>query len=132
MRAGCFGLVLGVLVVALAACAPGASASGGAWWRLSTRAAPTNLKPGGHGLVELTADDIGSVGVSGASVPITLSDVLPPGLVVSEAAAVRPHRSYEAEHEPTHWSCTVSEQRRVSAAPRGRSRPMSRCCSKSR
>ncbi len=114
MRPRALGPVLVALVlVAFGVCAQASFASGGrAWWRLSARAAPTDLRPGGHGLVELTADDIGSLGVSGASTPVTLTDVLPEGLVVSEAGTVKAHRSYEAEHEATHWTCTVSEQQR--------------------
>ncbi len=117
MREHRVGLLLAVTVLVLGVCVPSAFASTGAWWRVSARAAPTNLPPRGHGLVELVANDLGSVGVSGATVPITLTDVLPAGLAVSEGAAVKAHRSYEAEHEATHWSCTVSEQqRRVSCS----------------
>ncbi len=117
MTARRFGLLMAVTLFALGGVrTPAAFASGGAWWRLSARAAPTNLEPGGHGLIELTADDIGSVGVSGATTAITLTDVLPQGLVVSEPTAVKAHRSYEAEHEATHWSCTVTEDRRVNCS----------------
>jgi hypothetical protein len=105
-----FALILAFVVVC--GCVPSSAFAGAAWWRLSARAAPTNLSPSGHGLVEVTANDIGSVGVSGESTPITLTDTLPEGVVVSEPAAVKAHRSYEAENEKSHWNCTVTEQQR--------------------
>ncbi len=101
-----------VLVLALAF-APSALAA--ARWQLSSRAAPTNLPPGSEDLVNVAADDLGDVGVSGASSEVTITDVLPSGLKVSDPSAVDPHwaRSQSLEEKEETWQCSVTEQERV-------------------
>ena len=109
-------LTAALTLAALCACAPSALAAG-AWWRVSARAAPTNLKAGKPGLITAYALDIGDQGVSGATDQITLTDVLPAGITVTEAAAVRAHRSAVQENEKANWECALSEAgRRVSCS----------------
>jgi hypothetical protein len=94
--------------------------AGSAWanarWVLASRAAPTNLPPGGEGLLIVGADDFGNVGVNGSTNHVTLTDVLPTGLKVSDPKAVNPHWSRggqsEKEKEET-WNCTVTQEERV-------------------
>ena len=108
-------LVLFLVLVGLLATADPAFA--GAWWRLSARPAPTYLPPGGVGLVDVSAEDVGTSGVSGASSEITLKDVLPAGLAVSEPEAVNPHRARvgnrDAEEKAKFWKCSVGGEREV-------------------
>ncbi|HEY1834637.1 MAG TPA: hypothetical protein VGG08_09385, partial [Solirubrobacteraceae bacterium] len=117
-----FKIALGGLVACLLLAVTPALASAQpalhAWWRLSSRAAPTNLPPGGVGLIEVAADDLGDTGVSGAGSPVTITDVLPTGLRVTDPTAVDPHRSRagheNAEEKAKFWKCTVTESRIVS------------------
>jgi len=111
-----FGVVLaGVLVVVLV----GASqALAGPFWRLSSRAAPTNLPPGGKGLIVVAADNLGDAGVKGGTTPVTIKETLPEGLVVTGGVAgIRARRFYsvtgEAEEE-ANWSCSLTGLREVS------------------
>ena len=92
-----------------------APALGAARWQLSSRAAPTNLAPGGEGLINVAADDLGTVGVSGAATPITITDVLPVGLKVTDASAIDPRwaRSQSVEEKAETWKCSVAEERIV-------------------
>ncbi len=114
-------LALAALIAALV-CSEAASAQAVAspWWQLSSRAAPTNLAPGSEGLLIVGGEDIGDTGVSGAPSPVTISDVLPPGLSAVSAEAVSPHRSYTGydgagkAEEQAFWSCTVKELREIS------------------
>jgi hypothetical protein len=95
--------------------APGASA--GPWWALSARAAPTYLAPGQTGLIDVSADDLGDEGISGASDRVTISDLLPEGLEASEPAAINAHRARAGNRgtveEKAHWSCTLGEGNRL-------------------
>ncbi len=92
-----------------------APALGAARWQLSSRAAPTNLAPGSEGLINVAADDLGTVGVRGASTPITITDVLPVGLKVTDASAIDPRwaRSQSVEEKEEDWKCSVAEERIV-------------------
>ncbi|HTZ64066.1 MAG TPA: hypothetical protein VMB51_08175 [Solirubrobacteraceae bacterium] len=110
-----------VLFALVSACmvATGAAAAAGVGprWELSSRAAPTNLPPGGEGFITVAADDIGSVGVSGASSRLTLTDVLPEGVVASEPAKVSGHLARsESEEEEATWQCSVTEARVVTCS----------------
>ena len=101
-------VLLGVLAGAPAALA-------GPWWRLSSRAAPSYLPAGSNGVLDVAADDLGDVGISGAGSEITLTDVLPAGLKITEAAGVNPHRARvgnrgSAEERTKFWKCTVLER----------------------
>ena len=109
---GC--IVVAVLVLA---CVWAPAALAGPWWRLSARAAPTYLAPGQTGLVDVSADDLGDEGVSGASDRVTITDLLPAGLEASEAGAVNAHRARAGNRgsveEKAHWSCALGEQNRL-------------------
>src|SRR5580692_10882734 len=101
------GVLVGVLV-----CVP--SAFAGAWWVLSARAAPTFLAPGGEGVIGVAADDMGDTGITGAVSEVTIKDVLPTGLTVTEAGAVNPHRARvgqgNAQERAADWKCSVIGQ----------------------
>jgi hypothetical protein len=85
------------------------------WWRLSSRAAPTNLVPAGKGLIIVGANDLGDAGISGAKSPVVVKDLLPQGLVVvGGGAAVHAHRSFETVGEAANWSCSLDGAREVS------------------
>ena len=109
--------VIAALATVMLACA--APALAGPWWRLSSRAAPTHLAPGSTGLIDVSAQDLGNAGVTGASHEVIITDVLPHGLSVTEAGAINAHRARvgnRAEGEKAHWKCTVGELREVSCS----------------
>ena len=108
------GLGRGVLArCALALCCVGllmlagtaAPAFAGARWRLSARAAPTQLPLKGEGFVTVQAIDAGDAQVSGNS-PVTITDVLPAGVTASEVKARKQIASLGTEP----WSCTTDAQ----------------------
>ncbi|HTZ63372.1 MAG TPA: hypothetical protein VMB51_04655 [Solirubrobacteraceae bacterium] len=115
MRARRLVLMFSMLLAALGAVAQSAFAAGPpAWWRLSSTVAPTNLAPGTRGLLEVAAGDLGSVGISGVSSPVTITDELPAGLRVSSVEGVAPRRERKGVDEKAKsWKCTVSEGERV-------------------
>ena len=87
----------------------------GPWWRLSSRVAPTYLPPASNGVLNVSADDLGDTGITGSSSEITITDVLPAGLKVTEAAGVNPHRARvgnrgSAEEKTKFWKCTIGER----------------------
>jgi hypothetical protein len=53
------------------------------WWHLAASATPTNLPPGGEGTIVVTASNVGDAAVSGSPAPVTIADVLPPGLTAT-------------------------------------------------
>ncbi len=105
-------ILVGVLALALLSARPALASP---WWRLSSRAAPTNLPPGGQGRIRVTANDLGDAGVVGTTSPVTIEDTLPAGLTVSgTAASIHAHRSYETPGEAANWSCSLAGPREVS------------------
>ena len=118
VRLRALGLLAGLLVLPLLATATSSAATPlHAWWHLSSRAAPTNLAPGSTGLLEVAAGNAGDTTVVGTGTPVTLTDVLPAGLTVTDPALVVPHRSQKAAHElEKFWKCTVAELRIVSCS----------------
>jgi hypothetical protein len=119
-----FAVVLGCVLVAVAAGASPAWA--GPWWRLSSRLAPTHLAPGATGMLYVTVENLGDGGVSGASAPITIGDVLPAGLKITNTEAVTPHRasSFRNAVEKTHeWTCTVPSEREAACSTEMSLRP---------
>jgi hypothetical protein len=105
-------VLVGVLVFVLLGACPALASP---WWRLSSRAAPTDLPPSGQGRIRVTAIDLGDAGVAGITSPVTIKDTLPVGLVVSEtAASIHAHRSYETPGEAANWSCSLAGLREVS------------------
>jgi hypothetical protein len=67
----CFSLLVGT---AIAANAPG--------WEVDSRTEPTNIKPGGEGMI---IDDVYNIGKGETSGTVTLTDQLPPGLEAVKA-----------------------------------------------
>ncbi|HUA73438.1 MAG TPA: hypothetical protein VL988_01635 [Solirubrobacteraceae bacterium] len=116
-RALALGVGLALVLLAALACASPALAA--VRWQLSSRAAPTNLPPGGAGLIVVAADPLGDAGVSGASSRIAITDTLPVGLRVSDPAKVVPHwaRARESpEERAENWECSVAEARVVTCS----------------
>jgi hypothetical protein len=52
----------------------------GAWWRLSSRAAPSSLPTGGKAIIVVSATNVGDGDVNAASTPVTIKDTLPANL----------------------------------------------------
>ncbi len=75
----------------LAAAAP---AFAGAWWRLSSRAAPTFLVHGEKATIVVAASNVGDAGVDATKTPVTIKDTLPPGL---EATEIRGEPAFHKE-----------------------------------
>jgi hypothetical protein len=109
------GVIAAVLVSTLVCVsAASATATAGPRWELSARAAPTNLPPGHEGFITVAADDVGTVGVSGAAKRLTLTDVLPAGVRVSDPSKVSGHLARsESEEEEKTWECSVSGEERI-------------------
>jgi uncharacterized repeat protein (TIGR01451 family) len=90
-----------------------ASAAPGTGWAVSSQAYPTNLAPGGTGELQV---DIENVGARPSSGPLTVTDVLPPGLVAIKAGGMQAFADSilgEAEeeaipnfHGEARWSCS--------------------------
>ncbi len=103
-----------VLLLSLAGASP---ALAGAWWRLSSRAAPSNLQPGQKAILEVGATDAGDVGVNATSKPVTITDTLPTNLEAIKVTGVPAGRE-EAAHlmacePPTQarsFSCTTKPE----------------------
>ena len=74
-----------VVVVALLAGLVGAGQASAAqpWWHLTSVAIPSNLPPGGEGAVWIEAVNIGDAAINMPETPITVGDVLPPGLTAT-------------------------------------------------
>jgi hypothetical protein len=58
--------------------APGAAPG----WRVTARSYPTNLPPGGHGVIRI---DVYNIGAAPSSGTVTVTDTLPPGVSATEA-----------------------------------------------
>ena len=105
-RYSCVGAKLRVAAAAAAllllCLASGAHAAQGPWWHLESRAAPSNLPPGGEGRIIVSASDVGTLRADGSGQPITITDVLPPGL---KATAISGGGSYPEEQPP--MSCSL-------------------------
>ncbi len=84
-----------------------------AWWGLSSSVAPTNLQPGDAGLLNVAASDLGDVPITGATSPVTITDMLPVGLRVTDAAAVTARRERKAPGEAANWKCSLGGEERV-------------------
>ncbi len=54
-----------------------------AWWKIVTAARPTNLPPGGEGVLDVSVSNLGDATAdAGGESPVTVTDTLPPGLTV--------------------------------------------------
>jgi hypothetical protein len=69
-------------------------------WEVTTHSLPTNLPPGGSGLIYLNIFNLDSQDSNGL---VTVTDVLPPGMTATEAGTL--HESHVG-HEPGGWECT--------------------------
>ncbi len=76
--------VLLVLCAAASASAPAALATPGTGWEVMTNTRPTNLPPGGRGLVEIYLFNVGASAPEGK---VTITDVLPPGVSATAAGS---------------------------------------------
>ena len=105
--------VLGSLVV-LAACASPALA--GAWWRLSSRVAPSALPPGGKATIVVAATDVGDGGIDATTEPVTIKDMLPPGLEAIKISG-KPALRESVAHDMTCELATVTCSSQPEAFP---------------
>ena len=94
--------VLGALALSMVVAAP---ALAGGWWRVSSRAAPSFLAPGGKATIILTASNVGDTGVLGSNTPVSVRDVLPAGL---EATAIKGAPAFEEVEEGHQMSCDLA------------------------
>jgi hypothetical protein len=81
----------------LSLAAGAAPALAGAWWRLSARAAPSNLQPGQRAILEVGATDVGDVGVIATTKPVTITDTLPPSLEAIKASGEPAARALDGQ-----------------------------------
>ena len=120
-------LASAALAPALAALLLGAApAFASGWWRMSSRVAPTHLAPGSTGILNVAVEDLGDSGISGATNPITISEVLPAGLKITDPEAVSPHRASkfrDAVEKASEWSCTLPSEREASCVTHMSLRP---------
>ena len=89
----------------LAVCASPALA--GAWWRLSSRAAPSVLAPGGKATIVVSATDVGDGGIDAMTAPVMVKDVLPPGLEAIKISG-KPALRESVAHEMTCDLATIT------------------------
>jgi hypothetical protein len=62
-----------------------ASAEGTAWWHLASSSAPTHLAPGSEATIVVTATNLGDGSAAASKEGVTITDKLPPGLVLTGA-----------------------------------------------
>ena len=103
------GLVAPVVAIALLLPLVNASQARAAagWWRVAARAAPSSLPPGGTATIIVSASNVGDGAVDATSVPVRITDVLPPGL---EATAVEGAPAFEELEEGHRMSCELQAQ----------------------
>ncbi len=94
-------VLLGLLLLLMVGAGP---AFAGAWWRVSSRAAPTFLVPGQKATIIVAATNVGDAGVNATSTPVTIKDTLPPGL---EATSVKGAPAFEIVEEGHQMSCEL-------------------------
>ncbi len=83
-RAGVLVLVV-MASTLIAASSASALPTEAAWWQLDSRTAPKFLPPGGNGVIEASATNLGDAGVAGtAGTPLKLTDAVPAGLEVTK------------------------------------------------
>jgi hypothetical protein len=72
---------------------------------VDTEVWPTNLPPGGEGLIYLTVLNIGAANTSGV---VTVTDTLPSGVTATDAGTQGEYAGDAPSHEPEDWECTGS------------------------
>ncbi len=101
VRAICRVLAAGVVLAALVGTAPAAAETPEMpWWKLSSRAAPTDLAPGSESEIIVTAIDMGDAEVNGGSNPVELTDKLPPRLIPTAIVGVAGFNGIRSENSP--------------------------------
>src|SRR5262249_44033439 len=56
-------------------------------WKLSAESSPTNLPPGGEGVVSIVASNIGDAVADGSTTAVVITSELPPGVAVTGIGA---------------------------------------------
>src|SRR4030088_485667 len=82
---------------------PGAAASPntpGVGWELTAHDIPTNLPPGGTGIIAINVFNVGAASSNGT---VTVTDVLPPGMTATDAGMIRQQQE-GIIHEL--WNCS--------------------------
>jgi hypothetical protein len=87
---------------------PAFAVTAGPGWMLTANSYPTHMPPGGSGFILVNVMNIGAGASEG---PITITDVLPPGVTATKAGAGHLISSLEgahanAEFEQSLWDCT--------------------------
>jgi hypothetical protein len=100
-------LAVGGLLLAGLTGAPPAFAEA-PWWHLASSSTPTNLPPGGEGRIVVTASNLGDAAVSGATVPVAITDKLPPGLTATGISGIAGVRGFRGSLECSLPSLTCS------------------------
>ncbi|MCW3031590.1 MAG: hypothetical protein JWM66_1723, partial [Solirubrobacterales bacterium] len=106
---------IGLCVTILALLVTAAPALASGHWRLSTRAAPTHLPPGGKGFVDVQATNVGDSGIAaiGLGESVVVTDTLPAGMTATAVVAKR-EVSVEHEIQPGFvWTCSGTGTRTV-------------------
>ena len=75
-------LVAAIVASVSASLASASPAAPGPGWEMTTTAFPTNISPGGHGILEI---DVVNVGAAASNGKVTVTDVLPPGLIATDS-----------------------------------------------
>jgi uncharacterized repeat protein (TIGR01451 family) len=78
--AGC--VVVFVLVLCVSGLVGACSAWAGVGWQVTSTVFPTDLPPGGSGIFEVNVSNVGATPSAG---PVTVTDVLPEGMIATEA-----------------------------------------------
>jgi uncharacterized repeat protein (TIGR01451 family) len=105
-----FGPFLVVLCVLLSCCASAWATAPGTGWQVFSSAFPTNLAPGGSGMIEIEVMNTGALPSSGS---VTVTDTLPPGLTATVSGGMQQNGneifSFEKEIEifgGARWECS--------------------------
>ena len=85
-RAHAFALMAATVLMVAASLLIGTGAAYAAapFWHIGSETAPTNLPPGGEGLLIVHASNLGDAPIDGTATPVVVADTLSPGLVATE------------------------------------------------
>ncbi len=93
------GAILAVFAAWALSCGNASASTPRAGWEATAEALPSHLAPGGSGVLLVNVFNIGAADSAG---PVTVTDVLPPGLTATDAGAYGKGR---VSHEPQLWDC---------------------------
>jgi hypothetical protein len=97
------------LALSGARAAPASAATPGPVWTIDAVSQPTNFAPGSSGnLYAIRVMNTGSAVADGSSDPITVTDVLPPGLTATSIAGLTPGQSQSLSCALATMACTYS------------------------